>query len=562
MKKIGILFLILFIVASVLIACGGNGTEPSGTTTGDVAYVTEGGTETAEGGDDLSHGLQGWFAYGSELVERDTYTVDVRDEIAISMAKNEKEGFQYILAAGEDLSDVRCEVSILTDGNGNTLEGTVYVAYDFFLHRSATRLRGYRPFALLEQDHEYVGGTVDLTANRAKTLYVQYITDENTVPGTYTGTLEIKQGDAVLKSGDVSVTVWDIFYPDDTIGEFTFGYGYLLSDTIQGNGPHAVGPENAPAFDYEPQYAEPYFNFMCDNRTGPSINIYGNLLSEDAYKVLDNPRTSLIWIHDHNDLEAQYEVAKANDWLDKLYFCEFDEPHAEGHVQNIIGKAAELNAKFPTTNHLNAFYINLPLDGKNVVERFAEFSTLHCAKLNNFASGDVIGTTMQRLKAERGDTILWYTCGDSPLNAIDILPEFPGTDKRTLYWQQYLYDIDGYLYWNSTNWYGFDNIWEEGYADKRHGFPSMDTNSGNGVLYYFDPITKLPVATLGSEAVRDGIEDYQLIRLADEVLGRETVLTYIRQITTSITDYNKDAAVLMQVRDALAEALLAATSQA
>jgi hypothetical protein len=80
------------------------------------------------------------------------------------------------------------------------------------------------------------------------------------------------------------------------------------------------------------------------------------------------------------------------------------------------------------------------------------------------------------------------------------------------------------------------------------------------VLIYFDPITKEPIPTLSLQSTRDGIEDYQLFAMAEEVLGRDTVLTYIKRITTSLTEYNSDAEVLMQVRNELAKALLDATS--
>jgi hypothetical protein len=82
------------------------------------------------------------------------------------------------------------------------------------------------------------------------------------------------------------------------------------------------------------------------------------------------------------------------------------------------------------------------------------------------------------------------------------------------------------------------------------------------VLIYFDPITKEPVPTLGLLSVSDGIEDYQLFAMAEEVLGRDTVLTYIKRITTSLKEYNTDAEVLMQVRSELAKALLDATATA
>jgi urease gamma subunit len=63
------------------------------------------------------------------------------------------------------------------------------------------------------------------------------------------------------------------------------------------------------------------------------------------------------------------------------------------------------------------------------------------------------------------------------------------------------------------------------------------------------------------EAVRDGIEDFQLMKMAEEVLGREAVLEYVRRITTDLYTFEKDAAILEQVKTELAQALLNATAQ-
>ena len=88
----------------------------------------------------------------------------------------------------------------------------------------------------------------------------------------------------------------------------------------------------------------------------------------------------------------------------------------------------------------------------------------------------------------------------------------------------------------------------------------MEGPTGNGVLLYWDPIDNSPVATLGFEAVRDGIEDYQPLDMAEKLLGREAVLEYANRLSTSIVEYSSDTELYMQVRNELAQALLAASA--
>jgi hypothetical protein len=110
--------------------------------------------------------LHGWFDYGTALYRRDDFEVGTRESIAFGMAKNEMEGVEYILAANADYHSLHCEISPLVHRNGNTLDGTVYVAQKVYV-RKPEDLCGYYPDALLEQDNPYLGGTFDVVAGRS-----------------------------------------------------------------------------------------------------------------------------------------------------------------------------------------------------------------------------------------------------------------------------------------------------------------------------------------------------------------------------------------------------------
>jgi hypothetical protein len=207
---------------------------------------------------------------------------------------------------------------------------------------------------------------------------------------------------------------------------------------------------------------------------------------------------------------------------------------------------------------MNPFFVNVEKDGKNILEQFAEISTLHCPHVN-MVEGEIL-ETIKTLK-ERGDTILWYTCYNGDVTTINALASMPGTEKRQLFWQQYQNDIDGFLYWSAVYWQNVGNIWAEDY-DNQNSFPStLDPYTTEGVLVYWDYETGMPLSGLGLESIRDGVEDFQLLSMAEELLGREAILPYVERITTDIHTWTKDPAELMQVRSelaALVEAALAA----
>ncbi len=557
--------LALLLVLCTAVACGDDKErvsdatdDPAGVTTQDRTDTSPTESDKNQNGEDIPEAnLRAWFEYGTNLTRRDKFSVETTDSIAISMAKNEMEGFQLLLASTKNYEDLRCEVSALSDGKGNTLMGEVSVVFNTLITsvgKSDGQL-GYTPTAIMNQDDSYVGGTFDMIAGRSKTLYVLYETDENTVAGTYTGRLEVKQGDAVLFAGDVSVTVWDIYYDEATRGIHMFGYGSSWPHSLPASAPHLRR-------DY-PELLEVYCDALVNYRMTPYRLPVGQngLLDEKAAKYLDNPRVSLtvLWEAQQSNLKAQYELAKERGWLDKVAFLCYDEPHAEDHVQNILAKVAGYQRSFPTKRIFNPLIIDIPSGSQNIVDRLASVSNIHCVKQQLF-DGE-IAESMLKLKEERGDTIMWYVCGDEPKSMADGLPSIPGTEKRVLFWSQYRYNLDGFLMWSTDWWFRHDDIWEEGYEEKplKPGYDKGDL-TGNGVHFYWHPETKKPLYTLGLEAMRDGIEDYQLLCMAEDLLGRETVLKYVTHVTRSRTDYTKDDAVVMEVRNALANALLEATA--
>ena len=92
---------------------------------------------------------------------------------------------------------------------------------------------------MLPSDDEYQGGVFDVAKNTCRTLYVSFRTDENTVPGTYSGTLKVgKNGEEIL-SGDVTVRVRNVYYDEKTECLTMLGLGY---DKKNGDPTYPAGP--------------------------------------------------------------------------------------------------------------------------------------------------------------------------------------------------------------------------------------------------------------------------------------------------------------------------------
>ncbi|MBQ4065525.1 MAG: hypothetical protein IJD10_05445, partial [Clostridia bacterium] len=437
MKKLALFLLLAIMILSVAVACRDDHGEDNETTSStETTAVTDGITtdsettapETEPNNVSVNgvtvEGLNGWFEYGGALIRRDKYQyVGTRDSMEIAMAKNEMEGFQYILLSGANYDGLRCEISALSDGKGNTLEGTVHVVYNIYVTMSdGFRPLGFTPEILMPQDDDYQGGTFDLVAMRAKTLYVQYKTDANTVPGTYTGRLEIKQGDTVLKTHDVSVKVWDVYYDEETECKTLYQYGYYW-----GSAP-GPGPDSAPTMDmYERdedyQIRLKYVDFMLENRVSPwNSPMRNELLCEDfelVKKYMDNPRLNTMYIFQHHqEQEKQIEIARENGWLDKLAVFSYEEPAVPEDIDRAKEFAIDIKNRTGLTNFNGAWCPSIatqrvwmfPEEGPNIFERFAEFTTMTTINAIT-ASEPEVYEALQAYRA-KGNTVFWYVCGN------------------------------------------------------------------------------------------------------------------------------------------------------
>jgi hypothetical protein len=86
---------------------------------------------------------------------------------------------------------------------------------------------------------------------------------------------------------------------------------------------------------------------------------------------------------------------------------------------------------------------------------------------------------------------------------------------------------------------------------------------GDGMLLY--PGNKVgidgPVGSLRLEVLRDGLEDFDYLALADQRLGPDASRPFIARIARTLTDYERDPLKLEAVRRALGAALEKATAE-
>jgi len=163
----------------------------------------------------------------------------------------------------------------------------------------------------------------------------------------------------------------------------------------------------------------------------------------------------------------------------------------------------------------------------------------------------------QRVRA-RGGEMWWYVCMGPNHPYANWLLENPLIEARVIWWQAAKYGVEGMLYWGL-------NIWERANNDAPipddadpHLLWSVTTASpydwlnGDGVLLY--PGVDGPIPSVRLAAIRDGIEDTELLRLAesrDPVAARAA----LGAVVTDRTRYTRDPRALAEARRRLLRTL-------
>ncbi|MBQ8740417.1 MAG: DUF4091 domain-containing protein, partial [Clostridia bacterium] len=199
---------------------------------------------------------------------------------------------------------------------------------------------------------------------------------------------------------------------------------------------------------------------------------------------------------------------------------------------------------FPDHKQVVPFYTD-PCDGDGIraVDILDKYNIVWCPKTNLFKD-DWLKYYMSE-RGKKGDRIWWYCCWEPPLPYANLFIDMEGFYHRVLLWQQYLYGVKGFLYWNTTHWIDGDP-W-----DVTTSVPYLSHYCfGDGSLFYNGDRIGIdgPVGSVRLELLRSAIEDYHMFELAEKAFGKEYIENQIKKVTTSVREYNDDHRSLARVR--------------
>lgn len=483
-----------------------------------------------------------WTAHGfDKMTTEQEAPAGALDRYTVYLAKREAEGVHIALRSESDIKSLSFS---LVSGGYDGIECQIYRvrALDKIDGKSYTD-----PCVPMYKEAPF-----DMTANETAVIYVDFKTTPDTPAGDYPyGFALVDKNGNVLTEASVTVHVWDFAMPEARKFETSCGLSSMLS------GGARVSPKE-------------HYDFLLSYGLSPYRLPY-DILDERADEYMSDPRVTSFVVklaHDTFDDDtviAWYNKLKTNpEWLKKAYFYPIDEPSTPELLYEAEKRCRHLREICPEIRICIPYYTDVQLtDDMDQIDFMNQFVDYHCPKLANW-DDDIIyseeqkkkyPTFAERAKAQqaRGDKVLAYVCNIPELPYLNVKVNEDGINHRIVMWQMYQRDVDGFLYWHSNMpkkdvWKNVDYFGQGWHGDGILEYPGDEV----GLEGQLVPSIRLII-------MRDGLEDIELLYMAEELLGHEWVKEKANSVSRTLTsvDVTSDefASLRIEIGNAVEQAL-------
>lgn len=456
-----------------------------------------------------------------ELEGTDTYN--------IALAKNEYESCQLIIN-NKEKKELFISFSPFINNKGEE------IAYDIFEEK----------YIKCESDKDY-GTYPDILIKRGKSfslkpkhtnlpLYIRLHSEPTTTAGIYKAKIKVSssEGSFIIV---LTARVWNFELPS-----------VPFSDTAVGIEKNSIEKLNKPEDKDElNKIYKSYYDYLLSRHIS-AYDLPYDILDPRADAYMSNPNVKSFLIpyceNDDNLLVKYYKKVTSDPvWAAKAYFYPIDEPtdtEAYNRYNKITERLEKLCPGFHMVTPSNTEKIKYG-DQEKLTTVLQEKSDIFCGVSRIFDDFELRKDAARR--HNEGSKIWWYICCDPHEPYCNMFIHWDGLLTRLLFWQQKYLNIEGFLYWSSTFWRDVDDPAENPLTSPWTG----NTAFGDGSLFY--PIGKDFYTSLRLEELADGLEDFDLLTIAEEILGRPYIEERIKELSTSLKTYTKDDDFLITVRN-------------
>lgn len=247
-------------------------------------------------------------------------------------------------------------------------------------------------------------------------------------------------------------------------------------------------------------------------------------------------------------LDPWFAQARAAGVARKAYIYSFDE-RGDDFFPILTEYFGLVKERYPEVHALTTAYV--PLEPEAMRRLNVDWNCPLTARYDMAAA--------DRCRAE-GQQVWAYVCLGPRYPYANWLVEHPLIESRVLWWQAFEQKMDGFLYWGLNIW---DRAHNDAPIDPAKG-PILDWSistggeyawlNGDGELLYAGKDG--PIGSIRLANIRDGLEDYEhLWLLAQKRASRDAARAACAPVTSGLTEFTRDPAVIRETRDRIAREL-------
>lgn len=492
----------------------------------------------------------------------------------LKAARNEYESFQVIIRApvGQGLSNVNVTASDLA-GPGLINKSNIALYREHYIQVTTPSpdspySPGWWPDALIPFVHPETGQSLSggrfpaapfpVSAGQNQPVWVEVFIPEGTPAGTYQGQLTVTANGYEPTVVPLTVTVRNFTLPARSSLRSTFGdirdltrfhgvsegtpeYNEVEQRYATALVKHRVALYNTAAS--TPDIAED--GSVDTTRSDAAMRFYMDTLGANSWQIpfrkfvpftdplgVDRPRALRY-------LRSLYDYLAVNGWADRAYTFSVDEPGSAQEYQAVRDFASLVHEANPNLK----FLLTEPPTPQDPL--WGDLYGNVDIWVPGFGSYDSVSAqTRQTLGEEVWSYAAGWQCADCPKWLLD----YPAINHRIPLWINWTSHITGLFYWTTTYWP--NDPWVD---PKTYG----SYNGDGSLLYPGDAVGyQGPVTSLRLKAIRDGMEDYEYLKLLADLGDKASANTIAQPIASSFTSWSQNSEDLYAAREQLAQRII------
>jgi hypothetical protein len=515
-----------------------------------------------------------WVASPWELVLK-TAKPGPAHSIRLSAARNEYEPARVVVTAGSvSLHDVNASAGPLVGPGKRHIAGSNLRLYrEHYLNIDApsprsTAAPGWYPDPLLPfadpvtgrpiTKAQFRGAPFEVEAGMSQGIWVDVYVPRNTQAGEYRGEITVTCSGKTLARVPLSLTVFDFTLPQtfalrsnfgslenrlaDGLGmdmssqEFTrvedMYIDTLLAHRLQPGTLGRIWPEWSPENGIDDSRSGQRLRKMVRDRHINSLMV--------PFRYWGEPEKCTAY------LAAMQSYLAREGFLGLSYIYMLDEPNTAEQYETVRQQGQLIREAAPGIKRLCT---------EQTLTQDPAFGDLNGAVDIWCPLWGLYDEKTARERQALGEQMWSYTAlcqGDekNPFWEID----FPPIVYRSPFWASWRYDLRGMLYWSSIWWKDPATAWGRplyGEGDEKYW--------GEGILLYPGKPAGIagPVPSIRLKLIREGMEDFEYMALAEKAAGKEKVDRLVSSLARSFTDWNRHPDAYMRARTELAKLIQA-----